>query len=195
MARRKTNKIAAQKPPKPRSGLAWTRQGFHGHLLDDGRYVECRLPLLHPDPADPHRLCLARIRNTAHDLRNHFVREHNPGSAHVRDMAKDESRPWECAVGCSNKGSLNWAGHLAHIRSVHKFRGDSARIRKAGGVRKAGGTIDPETNMIVLPPEADEKEEDDKDEDVPAGPMFWEGHGDGGEGPSGGAAGGLIAAA
>ncbi|KAK8085751.1 hypothetical protein PG997_007022 [Apiospora hydei] len=164
------------RPPERRPHPAWNRHGFQSVVVDDGRYVECRMPLLHPDPADPHRVCGARIRNTEHDLRCHWTRQHNPNGAHARDTAKDPSRPWECAASCKQaKGSPSWTTHLSHMRRVHKFRGDSRRIRKAGGVRKAGGTIDPETNEIVLPKEASE--------DVPDGPMFWEDHQDGGEGP------------
>ncbi|KAK8023358.1 hypothetical protein PG991_006597 [Apiospora marii] len=182
-------------PPPPRADLAWARNGFHGTLIHGGRYVQCGLPPLRPQNPDHHH-CLARIRNTARALQSHFGKEHVAANAHARDTEKHADRPFECADSCGY-AHQNWTSHLAHIRGPHhQWRGSAARIKKAGGVKKARGTIDPNTNKIILPPEDDiVGEGEDDEDDLPEDQPFWEGHGNGGQGPSGGAAGGLIAAA
>ncbi|KAK8115516.1 hypothetical protein PG984_012018 [Apiospora sp. TS-2023a] len=194
-SRRQPQPQVQPQPPMPRADLAWSEHGFHGVLVEGGRFVRCGLRPLRPQNPN-HTRCTAKIRNEEHALRSHYGKKHTRTSAAARDSEKHAGRPYKCAESCGADHE-SWDQHYAHIRSKlhHNWKGPAARIKNAGCVLNTGATIDPETNKIIPPPEDEEEDDDEDDEDnLPEDQPFWEGNGNGGQGPSGGAAGGLIAA-
>ncbi|KAK7911777.1 hypothetical protein PG985_014258 [Apiospora marii] len=150
------------------TSISYTGRGFRGELIEHGRKVRCLMPPHADRRINEDDVCNSVISNTRHDISSHISRQHEE-RAHYQDTKKNPDNPWVCP--CGDMSWDKWVNFLAHLRSVHGFRGESKFIKKAGGVQldKNNRVIMP--NNIEAPdasPKGPEKKKDDED-DGPSG--------------------------